>query len=227
MIKYEELLEKIYGTYSHVEISKDKTALLLIDMQMLSTSESLLENAKSVGIDEDEAKEALKEYDKMAIPAIANAKLLLEACREKGITPIHVRVASYSDDGIDTGLLHKRLGFVCPPNSKWAQWMPEVAPISGEIQLRKTCSGAVVGSMLDRVLSNMGIENIIGVGFYTDQCVETTLRDLADCGYYVSMAVDATATETKKRHQNTVENICNVYVSCETTESLLNRIKEL
>ena len=227
-MKYEEVLEKIHGEpYAPIEISKEKTALVLIDMQMLSLTDYLVWEATQAGVDEREAREALKWYTDTFDKAISNAQKLLNACREKGIRCVHVRILSYTGDAADTGKLHKRIGFFCPPDSKWSQWIPEVAPIDGEVQLQKTCSGAVVGSRIDMVLRNLGIENVIGVGFYTDQCVETTLRDLADCGYEVCMVTDATATQTEERQRNTINAIGNVYVVCEKTADLLKRISKL
>ncbi len=92
---------------------------------------------------------------------------------------------------------------------------------------QKKCSGAVVGTMIERVLRNMGIQQVMVVGFYTDQCVETTARDLADCGFDVSLVTDATMTQTMKRYQNTIENIVNVYCRGEKSVDLIERINKL
>lgn len=222
-----EFLEKISGTYPPLKISKDSTALVLIDMQVLALSDYLVWEAKQLGIDENKAKNVLIDYDNRFKAATDMAKELLSACRQKGIRPVHVKIESYSGDACDTGYLHKSVGFLCPPSSEWSQWIEDVKPMDGEIVLTKTCSGAVVGTMIERVLRNMGIQQVMVVGFYTDQCVETTVRDLADCGFDVSLVTDATMTQTMKRYQNTIENIVNVYCRGEKAVDLIERINKL
>ena len=226
-MKFEDLLEKISQPYPPLEISRDSTALVLIDMQVLALSDFIVWEAEQAGIDRKEAEEALTDYRERFRNAVKKAQLLLEACRSKGIVPVHVKIESYAGDARDTGALHKKINFFCPPSSQWSDWIPEVAPIDGEVVLVKTCSGAVVGTMIERVLKNMGIEQVIAVGFYTDQCVETTVRDLADCGFDVSLVTDATMTQTMKRYRNTMENIVNVYCRGERSADLLERINRL
>lgn len=226
-MKFEELLEKLSGVYPPLAISRETTALVLIDMQILALSDYLVWEAGELGISAEAAREALVDYDRRFQSAVDRAAELLKLCREKGIRPIHVRIQAYAADACDTGHLHKTINFLCPPSSQWSGWIPETAPQPGEIELVKTCSGAVVGTTIERVLRNMGIQQVMAVGFYTDQCVETTVRDLADCGFDVTLVVDATMTQTVKRYQNTLENIVNIYCRGETSEDLMQRIREL
>lgn len=226
-MNFEELLTRIGGEYPPLEISKKTTALVLIDMQVLALSDYIVWEAVQAGIDKDEAKEALKDYDERFGSAIKRAQSLLQLCREKGIRPIHVKIQSYTGDAADTGHLHKNVNFYCPPDSEWSQWIKEVEPLPDEAVLIKTCSGAVVGTCIERVLRNMGIQQIMAVGFYTDQCVETTVRDLADCGFDVTLVTDATMTQTMKRYYNTLENIVNVYCRGESSVELMERIHRL
>ncbi len=124
-----ELLKKIGGTYSPLEINKDTTALVLIDMQVLALSDYLVWEAKQVGIDENIAKNTLIDYDSRFKAATDKAKELLNACRQNGIRPIHVKIESYSGDACDTGPLHKSIGFLCPPSSEWSKWIEDVKPV--------------------------------------------------------------------------------------------------
>lgn len=226
-MKYEELLEKKIGVLPQIEPDPKDTALVLIDMQNLATAENIVKEAVAVGIDEEEAREACKVYEAMERDATLKTQKLLEACRAKGIRPVHVKIQSYSGDASDTGGLHKRIGFLCPPTSWDAQWIPEVAPKEGEVVLVKTCSGAVVGTPIERVMQGMDIKKCYCVGYYTDQCVETTVRDLADCGFVCELVTDCTATETLRRKQNTIENIGNIYCSLSTAEEAIEKINKL
>ena len=81
-----------------------------------------------------------------------------------------------------------------------------------------------MGTPVDRILRNLRIKNIIVVGFYTDQCVSTSVRDLADLGYAVDLIEDATAAMSPERTEHTLEGIRRIYANAETTEELLARL---
>jgi len=226
-VTFEELLKAIAKRYPPLEISKENTVLLLIDMQKLALSDHIVSCAEKAGIDKAVAKELVADYDKRFDASSKQAEKLLKAFRKHNMTPIHVKIESYSGDARDTGPSHRVAKYYVPPGCEWGDWVEEVKPLPGEIVLVKTCSGAVVGTMLDKVLRNLNARNVITVGYYTDQCVETTVRDLADLGYEVVLVRDATMTATMKRYQNTMENIIGVYARGMLTEEVLERLESL
>jgi nicotinamidase-related amidase len=223
----QEFLEKIKKGFPVFEISPGKTILLLIDMQKLAGTDLLVEEAIKKGIPIDVAKKAVKIMDERIKNVLENSKKILETCRKKGIDRIHVKIESKFGDGRDVGRLHKLLNYVVPPGSVWAEFFDKVKPSEDEIVLTKTCSGAFVGTELDRILRNLGIETLIIIGFYTDQCVETTARDAADIGYNIILVEDACTTLTQELHDNAIKAIKDVYVKVLSTESLLTKIDGL
>lgn len=223
-MELEDLLARIHTPFPKARISVSKTALLSIDMQELAGVEYVAEEAAKKGIEKQVALRALEDMDRRIRSAVKNARAILDACREKSIPVIHAKIESKTSDGRDIGRLHKRLDFVVPPGSRWGEFFEEVQPKEGEIVLTKTCSSAFVGTDLDRILRNMGIETLIIVGFYTDQCVDTAARDAADSGYEVVLVRDACAAYTERAHRNALEAIGDVYVKLETTESVVTDI---
>ena len=223
----QELLEKIKKPFPKFEITPGKTVLLLIDMQKLAGTDWLIEEAVEQGIPADVAKKAVKDMDKRIEKVLENSEKILEACRKKGIDRIHVKIESKFEDGRDVGRLHKLHNFIVPPGSVWGEFFDEVKPSDGEIVLTKTCSGAFIGTDLDRILRNLGTENLIIIGFYTDQCVETAARDAADIGYNTILVEDACTTLTQELHDNAIKALKNVYVKVLTTDSLLAEIDRL
>ena len=223
----QELLEKIQKPFPEFEILPKKTILLLIDMQKLAGTEGLIEEAVEKGIPPDVAKKAVKDMDERIESVLENSKKILEACRRKGIDRIHVKIESKFSDGRDVGRLHKLHNYIVPPGSVWAEFFDEVKPSEDEIVLTKTCSGAFIGTDLDRILRNLGTETLIIIGFYTDQCVETAARDAADIGYNTILVEDACATLTQELHDNAIKALKNVYVNILTTKSLLGKIDRL
>ena len=223
----QELLEKIKRPFPGFEIKSGKTVLLLIDMQKLAGTNWLIEEAVEQGIPADVAKKAVKDIDERIESVLENSKKILEACRKKGIDRIHVKIESKFGDGRDVGRLHKLHNFIVPPGSAWGEFFDEVKPSGDEIILTKTCSGAFIGTDLDRILRNLGTETLIMIGFYTDQCVETAARDAADIGYNTILVEDACTTLTQELHDNAIKALKDIYVKVLTTESLLTEIDRL
>ncbi|MDR1832380.1 MAG: cysteine hydrolase [Fusobacteriaceae bacterium] len=209
-----------------VSFQKDDTVLLLIDMQRLATGEHILHGAIEKGFDETEAREALKAYDEELNAAVRQAALLLDAFRRLGMTAIHVKIESRSNDARETSFAHRLSGFLVPKGSYWGQWIPETAPKEGEIVITKTCSGAVTGSDLDTVLRNLRTKNVLVTGFHLNQCVETTVRNLADLGYLTFVVSDAVSASTPKHYTNTMENILGVYARAITAAEAIKEIEK-
>jgi len=223
----DELQEALRVRGRELEIESRKSALLLVDMQRMAGSDYLLMEARGKGIPEESIKEALVEMDQRVNGVLQNAARILNACREKGIQPIHVKIEAETPNGRDVGRLHKLINFVVPPGSKWAEFFDEVKPVDGEIVLKKTCSGAFVGTHIDRILRNLEVETLIIVGFYTEQCVETAARDAADSGYDTILVEDACGTLTEELHDNSIKALRDLYVTVKTTDEIVGTIMAL
>ena len=177
------------------------TALLLIDIQHMATPDYLQGKALEAGLPSEGIANALANYSERFQASLLNCQRLLRAARQCGIPPVHVKIQAMSNSARDTGSLHKRLGWMFPPGSKGADFLPEVQPMPGEVIVTKTASGAFTGTSLDSVLRNMGIEYLFVCGFVTDECVETTTRVALDLGYIASIVSDATTTYHAEKHQ--------------------------
>ena len=207
-----------------VPVSPEDTALILIDVQDCLTRDYYEAACRAAGMDMEALAPAMVELEQFIGGTLDNIGKVLNACREKGIRPIHVKIESYLPDGADTGRLHASAGMCYPPNSPTTKFLSPAIPLEGEIVLKKTCSGICVGTPVDRILRNLGVKNVIVVGFYTDQCVSTSVRDLADLGYAVDLIEDATAAMSPARTVNALEGIKKIYANSETTAELLARL---
>ena len=210
-----------------VPLDKSDTALILIDVQDQVSRDYFEEYLEKIGFDTSALGQVLDEIEEIVKGTLANIEKILRGCREKGIRPIHCKIQSYLNDASDTGRLHKSAGMLQPPNSRESRFLAECAPIDDEIVLIKTCSGMHVGTPIDRILRNLGITNLIVVGFYTDQCVSTSIRDFADLGYRVTLVDDAVAAMSRERHEMALNGISNIYARSETTSELLARLNKM
>jgi nicotinamidase-related amidase len=79
--------------------------------------------------------------------------------------------------------------------------LDSIRPGEDEIVLPKTSSSLFNSTNLDYLLRNIGIEDLVVTGFLTDQCIDHTVKDGADRGYYVTCLSDGCMANTLARHE--------------------------
>jgi len=164
-----------------------RTAVLVVDAQRLEVEGEIRERVPFF----------VREVETRAVPAI---RRLIDAARPRGVEIVYTVIESLTRDGRDRSLDHKLSGIHVPRGSPLGEVLPEIAPGEDDILLPKTSSGVFNSTNLNYLLRNLGIENVIVVGFLTDQCVDMAVRDGADWGYYMVCASDGCATHTQERH---------------------------
>ena len=98
-----------------------------------------------------------------------------------------------------------------PKSTEESQIIKQLAPRPGEIVVTKTTDSVLTGTNLRLVLSNMSIRNVIVTGIYTDQCVSSTVRSLADESFNVVVVEDCCAAGTNDLHHKELEIINMLY----------------
>lgn len=78
--------------------------------------------------------------------------------------------------------------------------IPELAPIEGELLVRKYRSSSFWGTNLDMLLRSNGIQTLVMTGCTTEGCVESTARDAMFNDYYVVVAEDCVASDDREQH---------------------------
>lgn len=174
--------------------------------------------------------EALPDYDawtpfheRMRTTVIPNITTLLATCRERGIECLFARIASRTRDGRDRSLSQKKPGFnnLLLPEHDWpSQIVPELAPRGDEITVTKTTDSALTGTNLRLILHNLGIRTVICAGIFTDQCVASTVRSLADESFDVVVVEDACAAATMELHEAELRIINMIYCNVLDTDEL-------
>ena len=191
-----------------------KTAMLSIDVQntYAQISDNPVEAARW-----EPFQQRMRE---IVIPA---TRALQDAFRAKGIDVIHARIACLLEDGRDRSLSQKKPGWnnlLLPKESQESQLIDELAPRPGEIVVTKTTDSALTGTNLRLILSNMGIRNVVMTGIFTDQCVSSTVRSLADESFNVIVVEDCCAAGTDELHQRELEIINMIYCHVVSSQEL-------
>lgn len=196
-------------------------ALLVIDMQYSDAS-------MDAGIFAEKRKRGLHAgldyFEQQLSMIVPNIQRLQCACRESGIEVLFSRIQSMALDGRDRGGAHKDLKIFCPPGSREAQVLDELAPAPNELVFSKTSGSSFNGTTLDFVLRNMGIRTLIMTGVMTSGCVESSVRDAKDLGYGVIVVSDACASWTEELHQGSLRAINEVFGKVATVEQVLDKI---
>lgn len=220
-------LYKIGGKEVYKEIGNidyNNTALVIIDVQNFVTKEALEAECKTYGIDPTTVKPLLDYYSNLIESTVNNIEKILVRFREKSGNVFHIKIESLVSSCKDVGHLHKRAGMLYPQNSNESEIIKILEPKENEFVLSKTCSGAYVGTSIDKILRNLNIKNLIVVGMYTDQCVSTSVRDFADLNYNVILVEDATCAMSEQRRRNALESLSNIYAYPINTKELLEFI---
>ncbi len=188
-----------------IVLQADSTALLVIDIQ-----NTYLE----VPDEETEAARWQPFFDRMNNIVIPNTKRLIDDARERGVEVIFARIACLKDDGRDRSLSQKKPGFnylLLPKDRADSQIVDQLEPQGDEITVLKTTDSALTGTNLRLILHNMGIKDVVVAGIFTDQCVSSTVRSLADESFGVVVVDDACAAATDRLHQHELEIINMIY----------------
>lgn len=188
-----------------------ETALLVIDIQ---------NTYMAVQGDAAEAQRWAPFRDRMNATVIPNTAELIALCRDRGVEVVFARIACLKTDGRDRSLSQKKPGFnylLLPKDREDSQIVPELQPIGDEVVITKTTDSALTGTNLRMVLHNMGIRHVIVAGIFTDQCISSSVRSLADESFDVIVVDDCCAAATDELHRNELMSINMIY--CHVVQS--------
>jgi biuret amidohydrolase len=197
-----------------IVLPPDKTALLVIDIQ-----NTYLE----VPEDEAEARAWAPFFTRMNDQVIPRTAALIEQARAAGIEVIFARIACLKKDGRDRSLSQKKPGFnylLLPKDRADSQIVDALAPKDDEITVIKTTDSALTGTNLRMVLHNIGIEHVIVAGIFTDQCISSTVRSLADESFNVVVVEDCCAAATDDLHRHELQVINMIYCHVVASEDV-------
>jgi nicotinamidase-related amidase len=155
------------------------------------------------------------------IPAIRG---LQARFRGDGHEVLFARIACHTRDGRDRSLSQRLPGWnnlLLPKDERESQIVPDIAPQGDEIVLTKTTDSALTGTSLRLILHNLGIAHVVCCGIFTDQCVSSTVRSLADESFAVTVVEDACAAASDALHEQELAIINMIYCHVMRSDELL------
>lgn len=172
-------------------ISRDNTALVIIDMQ-----KDFL----------DEGGACFVPGGRSVVPA---TKELLDAFRAANVAVIHVMVR-WQKDGVDMSrfttnptLMERGLR----EGEPGAQPVDELTPLDHEYVIHKKRYSAFFGTSLETLLRSLGIVHLVTAGVCTNFCVRSTVHDAAFRDFLPVVARDCATSYTLEEHEQTLKDI--------------------
>ena len=153
---------------------------------------------------------------KKIVPTVAR---LIELFRAAGLPIIHTREC-HKPDLSDLpkakqlrGKPSQRIGDPGPmgriliAGERGADIVPALAAKPGEIVLDKPGKGAFYGTPLSSILAGRKISHLVFSGVTTEVCVQSTMREANDRGFYCLLAEDATESYFPEFKKATIDMI--------------------
>lgn len=209
-----------------MELVPAETALLVIDIQntyLERPDRATLSGAELTAFDA-----WTPFHDRMHEKVVPNTKQLLGTFRKAGMECMFARIACCTHDGRDRSLSQKMPGWnnlLLPKDDSPSQLVDDLAPQRDEVCVIKTTDSALTGTSLRLILHNIGIKNVICCGIFTDQCVSSTVRSLADESFNVIVLEDCCAAGSDELHHKELEIINMIYCHVMSSAELAAMMK--
>lgn len=116
---------------------------------------------------------------------LESAARVLEAARAGGVPVVHTRV-QFAPDGSDGGVFVRKvpaLTALYGDAPRLGAFMPEVAPLAGELVVVKQYASAFFGTSLASTLTARRVDTVVVVGVSTSGCIRATAVDAVQHGF--------------------------------------------
>lgn len=204
-----------------MDLAPAETALLVIDVQntyLARPERAFLSPAEQVRYDA-----WTPFHERMRKTVIPRTAELLSLFRRHGIERLFARIACRTRNGRDRSLSQKKPGWnnlLLPRDDEPSQLVPALQPQGDEIVVTKTTDSALTGTNLRLILHNLGVRNVVCCGIFTDQCVSSTVRSLADESFNVVVVEDCCAAGSDELHEKELEIINMIYCHVMSADEL-------
>lgn len=147
---------------------------------------------------------------------------LLAAFRRAGLPVVHTRVV-FADDGANKNVFCIKV----PPllqlteHAHGSQTVPQLAPVKGELVLRKTSAAAFFSTDLSEWLHLRGIDTTVIVGCTTSGCVRATVVDAMQFNFSTIVIEDCVGDRAMGPHEANLFDMWQKYADVMTRDEFL------
>ena len=190
-------------------LTRDKTALLIVDMQ-----NAFLEEGALLEVSEGRA----------MIPKLAR---LVERCRAIKLPIVWIQLDSTARYG---GMLIKKYPMLeskkilYKGTHSFDLFAELPTPQEGEYRIVKHKYDAFHQTDLDTLLRNLGVDSVVITGVTTDCCCESTARAAFERDYCVAFTSDGTATFDPQQHAASVKLMDELFARVMTIDEVITEL---
>lgn len=159
-------------------------------------------------------------------PAIARTVGLLAHARRQGWPVAHSRIVFADDDG-DCNIFGLKVpGMVTlKEDSHGSAIVPELAPVTGELVVRKTVPSAFFGTTLAPWLTQHGVQTLLVAGAVTSGCVRASVVDAMSWGFRPLVVSDCVGDRAIAPHDASLFDMAQKYATVAPLDEALALLK--
>lgn len=157
-----------------------------------------------------------------ALPRIGR---LLAAARELAVPVVHVTGLSELPSWREERLVDGR-GADVELRRRQYEIMGDVAPIDGEVVLRKAAPSAFWGTPLAGLLHQLQADSLIVAGETTSGCVRATVVDACSYRYKVTVVEECVFDRTEAAHAINLFDIAHKYADVINLDATIERLRD-
>jgi maleamate amidohydrolase len=154
--------------------------------------------------------------------AIANTERLLTQARRRGWPVAHSRIV-FADDDADANVFTQKVpGMLTLKEAHWnSQIVPQLAPVPGELVVRKTVPSAFFGTSLAAWLTQRGVKTLLVAGSVTSGCVRASVVDAMSLGFRPLVVEDCVGDRALGPHEANLFDMRQKYAAVMPLEQAL------
>jgi nicotinamidase-related amidase len=213
--------KNLMGPVPPIRLSEGGVGLLIVDAHRftLSPDSGYGRMARERGIFRE-----LGEYYEQLDQVLPNLRRLLAGCRQRGLPVLFTRLVGNPETPRRIAAQAVATGFWAREPSPESDFLPDLAPRSGETVLDKTTVSAFADTGLHDRLAGLDVCHLLVAGVLANGAVELTARDAADLGYNVVVVADACAAETWTQHTLVMTTVVGGLIRVRTVEAVLEMV---
>jgi maleamate amidohydrolase len=164
-----------------------------------------------------------------AAEAAAKAKGLLALAREHG-WPVAYSRCVYADDRSDANVFTEKIpsSYVLTENAPESQIVDSLAPMEGELVVRKQFPSAFFGTTLASWLARQGVKTVVVAGATTSGCIRASVVDAMCHGFIPLVVEDCVGDRSVAQHDANLFDMKMKYAAVKTFDEMkeLDAVKQ-
>lgn len=155
--------------------------------------------------------------------SLPHLRRLLALARDASIPVVHVTGLAALPSWREERLVDGR-GADAPQRARQYEIIDDVAPIDGEVVLRKAAPSAFWGTPLAGHLNQLAVDSLIVAGETTSGCVRATVVDACSYRYRVTVVEECVFDRTEASHAMNLFDMAQKYADVVSVETVADRL---